>query len=489
MSEESLYINGQWVVGHGLRFKSTNPATQEVLWEGKSASNKDVEHAVAVAKKAFLPWSMLSMEKRNGYLETFARLLSQKKDEFAIFISQETGKPYWESLTEVDAMVNKVNISFKAFQERCGAVEATMGSATRHTRFKPYGVVAVLGPFNLPGHLPNGHIIPALLAGNTVVFKPSELTPYVGQRKMEIWQEVGLPPGVLNLVQGGKDTGTSLINHSDIDGIFFTGSAETGKAIHKKFAGHPEKILALEMGGNNPFIVWEVNDFDAAAYLTVQSAFITAGQRCTCARRLIVESNKNGENFLTRLLVLTQKIRIGAFTERPEPFMGPVISKGAAKRLLAEQERLVKQGGKTLLDMTPVNGHPVFLTPGIIDVTAVKNRPDTEIFGPFLQVIKVKNFDEALEEANRTDYGLAAGLLSDNRQLYEKFFKLSRAGVVNWNRPLTGASSEAPFGGIGQSGNHQPSAYFATDYCFYPVASIEQEKVIMPDKLTPGISL
>src|SRR3990167_8941296 len=169
-------------------------------------------------------------------------------------------------------------------------------------RHRGHGVMAVLGPYNLPGHLPNGHIIPALLAGNTVVFKPSALTSLVGQKLMEVWEKTNLPKGVLNLVQGGKETGIALAHHPDINGIYFTGSYETGKSLHQFFAGRPEVILALEMGGNNPLVVFNVQNLAAAVYLTIQSAFITSGQRCSCARRLIVANNKEGADFVKRLV-------------------------------------------------------------------------------------------------------------------------------------------------------------------------------------------
>lgn len=487
MAVKNLYIDGAWIEGSGPMFSSINPATGESVWVAQRATDYDVVVAVLTARHAFQSWASLSVDERKKYLEQFAESLAGQRDEFAVLISQETGKPLWESLTEVDAMVKKVEISVKAYEERCRESSGPMGQATQYTRYKPHGVVAVLGPFNLPGHLPNGHIVPSLLAGNTVVFKPSELTPAVGQQIAEIWDEVGLPHGVINLVQGGKETGIALVKCEDIDGLFFTGSAETGAAIHQTLAGRPELILALEMGGNNPLVVCEAKNLEAAAYLTIQSAFITSGQRCVCARRLIVLQGTEGDAFMKVFLGMARKISVGAYTDRPQPFMGPVISNDAAGKLLATQEEMMRKGGKFFLKMSPLEGKPAMLTPGVMDVTEVSARPDREIFGPFLQVIRVKDFDAAIVEANRTAYGLSAGLLSDNPELYKRFLKSSRAGIVNWNRQITGASSSAPFGGVGKSGNHRPSAYFAADYCSYPVASIEQNEITMPEKLSPGL--
>ena len=470
------------------RFISLNPATNEVLWKGSAARKADIDKAVKAARKAYESWSLLSVDERLKFLDEFARLLNEQRNNFAATISQETGKPLWESFTEVNTMINKVKISYDAYQDRCREVSAPMDNAQRATRFKPHGVVAVLGPFNLPGHLPNGHIVPALLAGNTVVFKPSELTPLVGEKLVKVFEAADLPSGVLNLVQGQKETGIALSQHPGINGVFFTGSVEAGKVIHKFYAGKPEKILVLEMGGNNPLIFNDVQDITAAVYLTIQSAFVTSGQRCTCARRLIVVDGSSTDKFIAQLVDATKKIQVGAYTNRPEPFIGPVISQRAGQGLLAAQDELRKKGGKSLVAMSAVN-NKAMLKPGIMDTTKVKNRPDKEIFGPFLQLIRVKNFDEAVKEANNTVYGLAAGLLCNDECLYKKFLARSRSGVVSWNRPTTGASSQAPFGGVGQSGNYNPSAYFAADYCAYPVASIETNQLKLPEKLLPGITL
>ncbi len=368
----------------------------------------------------------------------------------------------------------------QAYHERCATVKIDVSGAPAATRFKPQGVVAVFGPFNFPGHLPNGHIVPALLAGNTVVFKPSEQAPLVGQKMQELWETVGLPKGVLNMVQGGRKTSMSLAANNNLNGLFFTGSAEAGKALHGLFGGRPEKILALEMGGNNPLVVYGAADHHAAAYFTIQSAFITAGQRCSCTRRLIVEHGTRGRKFVDTLISMMGKIKVGPYTDRPEPFMGPVISGQAAESLLAAQADLGKNGGEPLVEMKRLGSGQNFLSPGLMDVTNVSNRPDVELFGPFLQLIRVSNFDAAIREACNTSYGLVAGLLSDNKDLYDRFYRKVRAGVVNWNRQTTGASGRMPFGGVGASGNHRPSGYFASDYCSYPVATIESDRLELP---------
>jgi succinylglutamic semialdehyde dehydrogenase len=485
----SHYIAGAWHDGAGEALESLNPVTQAVVWTGKAATESQVDAAVQAARQAFPAWAKRSLDERIAVLERFAATLKSRSDELARTIGEETGKPLWESATEVTSMVNKVAISIQSYRERTGEKSGPLADATAVLRHKPHGVVAVFGPYNFPGHLPNGHIVPALLAGNAVVFKPSELTPKVAKLTVQCWIEAGLPAGVLNLVQGARDTGVALAAHAGIDGLFFTGSSRTGNLLHQQFAGRPDKILALEMGGNNPLVVEQVKDLDAAVYTIIQSAFISAGQRCTCARRLLVPKGEWGDAMLARLVAVAATIQVGAFDAQPAPFMGSVISLEAARHLLKAQEQLLSNGATALLAMSQPLENAALLTPGIIDVTAVAARPDEEFFGPLLQVIRYADFAGAIAEANNTQYGLAAGLLSDSAERYQQFWLESRAGIVNWNKQLTGAASSAPFGGVGASGNHRASAYYAADYCAYPVASLESESLSLPATLTPGVSL
>ncbi|MBV4508081.1 succinylglutamate-semialdehyde dehydrogenase [Pseudomonas sp. BW13M1] len=483
------YIAGHWLAGQGETLQSLNPVTQAVIWQGQGADAAQVEAAVQAARQAFPAWASLSLEARISVLEAFAEKLKAKAEALSRCIGEETGKPLWESATEVTSMVNKVAISVQSYRERTGEKSGPLADATAVLRHKPHGVVAVFGPYNFPGHLPNGHIVPALLAGNCVVFKPSELTPKVAELTVQCWIEAGLPAGVLNLVQGARETGVALAANPGIDGLFFTGSSRTGNLLHQQFAGRPDKILALEMGGNNPLVVDEVKDLDAAVYTIIQSAFISAGQRCTCARRLLVPQGAWGDALIQRLVEVSRGISVGAFDQQPAPFMGSVISLQAARALLAAQAELLGKGAVALLEMTQPQADAALLTPGIIDVSAVAERPDEEFFGPLLQVTRYADFDAAIEEANNTQYGLAAGLLSDSNARYQHFWLRSRAGIVNWNKQLTGAASSAPFGGVGASGNHRASAYYAADYCAYPVASLETASLALPATLTPGVTL
>lgn len=467
------FIGGAFVPGTGAPFESRCPATGAVLWKGFAATAHEVEAAVRSARRAFTVWSAWPLDERIAVIEAYRDALERHKDALAECIAQETGKPLWDALGEAGAMAGKVAICIAAYYERTGEQDETKGAVRQRLVHRPHGVMAVFGPFNFPGHLPNGHIVPALLAGNAVVFKPSEQTPATAQMMARLWAEACLPAGALNLVHGAKDTGVALSSHDDVDGILFTGSYATGQALHRQTAGRPDKILALEMGGNNPLIVSSVADKEAAAILTVQSAFLTAGQRCTCARRLIVPEGTEGDGFVESLLRVIDSIRVGAWDDTPEPFMGPMISPAAAEEALAKTQSLLEAGGVALRPPVRIERGDAFLSPALLDVTGVSDRPDEEIFGPVLQLIRVPDFEAAIREANDTRFGLASGLLSDDEVLYRTFYPRARAGIVNWNRPLTGASSAAPFGGIGLSGNHRPSAYYAADYSAYPVATLE----------------
>lgn len=488
MTNSTHFINGQWIAGLGHAINSVDPAKNTVIWSANSASEAQVDDAVLAARNAFPAWALKSVEERLMIIKKFAELLGENKAELTKIIAKETGKPEWETATEVGAMIGKIAISEKAHSERTGTVENAMPQGKAIIRHKPHGVVAVFGPYNFPGHLPNGHIVPALIAGNTIIFKPSDLTPMVAEFVVQLWQKAGLPNGVLNLTQGQVETGKALANHPNIDGLFFTGSSRTGKILHEQFAGHPGKILALEMGGNNPLIVKDVANIDAAVHDIVQSAFVTSGQRCTCARRLFIQDNAQGDILLARLLEVTKNIQIGHYDAQEQPFMGAMISSAAAAGMANAQQQLLSLGATSLLPLVHTDKDTGFVTPGIIDVTAIVNEmPDEEHFGPLLKVVRYNTFDDAITQANNTSFGLSAGLLSDSKEDYDYFLARIRAGIVNWNRPITGASSAAPFGGIGESGNHRASAYYAADYCAYPVASVELDVVTLPSSLSPGL--
>lgn len=469
-----LFIDGKWRSGEGPELISTDPATDEVVWRGATASPSDVALAVQAARRAFSDWADRPREARIAILRRYKDILVERTAAFAEALSRETGKALWETKAELGSMAGKVDLSIKAYDERTGVIENVMPFGRAVLRHRAHGVMAVLGPFNFPGHLPNGHIVPALLAGDTVVFKPSEETPLAGQLLVEALEAAGVPAGVVNLVQGGRETGQALIEQ-EIDGLLFTGSAVAGAFFRRHFADRPDVILALELGGNNPLVVWDADDPEAVAALVVQSAYITTGQRCSCARRLIVPDDGFGRAVIEATVAMADRLTIGPWNGDEEPFMGPLISARAARAARVTAEAMT---GDKIRALGAASGlGEAFVTPGLADVTGV-DTPDEELFAPLLQVRRVASFDDALKAANATRYGLSAGLISNESKRWETFLNRIRAGVVNWNRPTTGAAGSMPFGGLGASGNHRPSAYYAADYCAYPVASFEAEGVV-----------
>jgi succinylglutamic semialdehyde dehydrogenase len=458
-----------------VSFRSIDPASGEVVWEGPAARPDACTAAVDRARATFPAWRRTQIDERAAILEGYAALLKRDEADLAELIARETGKPLWESRTEVATMGGKVALSIKAQSERAGERFDDTGFGQAGLRHHPHGVMAVLGPYNFPGHLPNGHIVPALLAGNCVVFKPSEHTPAVGERLVALLSEAGVPEGAVEILQGGRDTGAALLA-CPVDGVLFTGSAQGGKAVREAFIDRPEAILALELGGNNPLIAWD-GDIDVISEIVVQSAFITTGQRCSCARRLIVPAGDVGNRIVDALLGRIKSLRIGAWNDAAEPFMGPLIADAAADAVLTAQSRLIELGAVPLRRMERLPQSRAFVGPGVLDGTGL-DLPDEEIFAPLLTVYRASDFSEAVELANCTRFGLASGIISDDDALWRQFIDEARAGVINRNRPTTGASGAMPFGGLGESGNHRPSAYYAADYCAYPVASLVADRVV-----------
>lgn len=476
------FINGRWQTGMGETLVSADPSSGAEVWSGAMADSGDVDAAFAAARAAFPDWARRPFAERREIIERFGVLIAERKDDLAQLIARETGKLLWDSQGEAAAMAGKIAISLKAYDDRTGTSDSETAFGHARLRHKPLGVMFVLGPYNFPGHLPNGHIVPALIAGNTAVFKPSELTPAVGEFMVRLWEDAGLPAGVLNFIPGGREAGGAALDHSDLDGVLFTGSHVTGQFIHRKFAGRTGIQLALEMGGNNPLIIWSAGDSDAAARMAVHSAYITTGQRCSCARRLIIPGGAPGDAIVDALADYARRLPVAAWNDPGDAFMGPLVSGQAARTVLAAQSTLIGKGARPIVEAERLDRGEAFVSAGLIDATGL-DLPDEEVFGPLLTVYRAPDFDAAIELANDTAYGLSAGLISDESRLWDEFWTRSRAGIVNWNRPTPGAASTMPFGGPGQSGNLRPSAFYAADYCAYPVATQAADTVeILPIK-------
>lgn len=499
MSTERLTYLGDFIGGSFIpvtqaegKIVDQSPAdlTDVVIEVPYNAEHADM--AVAAAKKAYLPWARLGLEERKNRLMKLKGVFEAHQDELAQVIARDTGKPLWESKTEVAAVIGKIDITMNhsiklvADEHLPNALPGVEGV----TRFKSRGVMAVIGPFNFPAHLPNGHIIPALLMGNTVVFKPSEQTPAVGQLYAKLFQLAEFPPGVFNMVQGVAETGRKIVLHENVDGILFTGSYEVGLKIKQETLTHYWKILALEMGGKNATVVWDDTDMDKAVYETVVGAFMTSGQRCACTSRVFVHE-KIADEFTDRFYQAAKRLSIGHWSENP--FMGPLINESSVEKYLRFQEIAKRENCESLMRGKVMDlkwkGH--YVTPSInlvqkYDANSIYQK--SEIFGPNVSVTKVNDFDETLSMVNSTGFGLVAALFTKNRALYEKALLECKVGLLNWNRTTNGASSKLPFGGMGKSGNDRPSAHFAIQYCAVPVASLEDPTPFDPSKVLTGMN-
>lgn len=488
MISKGNYINGEWNISKGVSFDSISPVDSTVVWSGKIATTAELNTCVSAACAVREQWENTPTEVRYEYVRRFAALVKENIDEIAKLIAQEVGKPFWEAKTEASALVGKIEPTIDAYEYRNKELLRPMANGSiSKTSFKPLGVIVTISPYNFPAHMANGHIIAALICGNCVIWKPSEKCPMVAEKIMEIWDEVGLPRGVINMVQGDGMVGEYFCKEERINGVFFTGSYHVGDKIRRTC--DTTKMCALEMGGDSPLVVWDVDNIEAAVVATIQSAYITSGQRCSSARRIIVKNDASGEAYINKLIEYVKHIKVGKPFDEEQPYMGPMKDKHLVDAVLSYQDELISLGAKVLIKCEQSALGECFVTPGLIDVTSILSKHiNKEIVGPFVRVCRVDNFEKAIEEANNTEYGLAAGIFTDKKELYDVFFSKVRAGLINWNQQLTGASGMAPFGGIKNSGNYRPSGYLAVDYCVYAVAAIENEQIKMPDKLPIGIS-
>lgn len=495
-----MSFKGDFINGHFVKvdkpdgeFKDISPADLNDILMTVSFKHENVDEACSSAKKAFHAWAHLGYEKRKEYLLRLKELFVSHEAEMAKAISRDTGKPLWDATTEAKALANKiditVNFSSKLIQDE--RIPNALPQVDGVIRYKPRGVMSVIGPFNFPAHLPNGHIIPALYSGNTVVFKPSEQTPYVGQLYAELVEKAQFPAGVFNMVQGDGESGRRLVSHELVDGILFTGSYEVGLKIKQETMTHYWKILALEMGGKNSTVVWDDADMDKALYETLVGAYMSTGQRCSCTSRVFVHE-KIADQFIERFYQSAKKLTIGHWSENP--FMGPLINAAAVEKYIRFQEIANRENCESMmrgkaLDLK-TKGH--YVTPSIhlvkkVDPKSVYQK--SEIFGPNVAIYTVKDFDETINQVNSTGYGLVMALFTKNETLYNQALLDARVGLLNWNRTTNGASSKLPFGGMGKSGNDRPSAHFAIQYCTVPVASLEDKTALDETKFVPGLTL
>jgi succinylglutamic semialdehyde dehydrogenase len=467
-------------------YETKNPATQQVLFSGTFATPSMIEAAFERAQTATKMMESFTYKDRIALLKRIQEVLLHHKEQLAILISKEMGKPLWESRSEVDSVIQKTQLTLEASEKRQPIELSSQSSISYETRYKPLGIALVLGAFNFPLHLSAGHIFPLLLNGNIIIFKPSPITPLSSIAFIDCLIEAGMPPDFCQLILGDKAVAQTLIDYP-FNGIFFTGSVAAGMSIHKQLAGRPEVLLALEMGGNNAIVVDSDADINASIYHTLNSAFITSGQRCSCARRIYLPDNAFGHHFLNSLSDKMNLISMGAYTDTPEPFIGPLASLDYAKKAV-EQIQYYQQIGGTIITKKHDLALP-FIRPTLINMQHIhsNNDKDEEIFAPVLKCYFYNSFEQAIQLANKTRYGLVLSLFSKNPEKWRQFYQESRAGLIHFNRPTTGASSLQPFGGVGLSGNFRPTGFFAIDSTAYPVSSIISSEPLFPEKTLQGL--
>ncbi len=499
-SPDSLEFKGDYVDGAFLVAENedqswviVSPGDTKDIVVKATASYSHIDRACLAAKAAFLPWAAKTQNERTDALIRLKEIFGLNEERIAICISRETGKPLWESRQEAKALSAKIDITVNHSSRwiREERFANALPNVEGVVRFKPRGVMAVLGPFNFPAHLPNGHFIPALFAGNTVVFKPSDKTPGVGQILAECFDQAQFPSGVFNMIQGQAEVGKRLSEHEHVDGVLFTGSYEVGLKIKQSTLHHYWKILALEMGGKNCTVVWEDADLEKAVAESLVGAFLSAGQRCSCTSKIILHASIR-EKFLERFYSAAKKISIGHW--RQNPFMGSLISSEAVEKYVRFQEIAKREGAEVLMrgKALDLNPHGFYVTPSIYLVPKFNVKSvyqNTELFAPNVAVFSVSEFSEAMTIVNSSGFGLALAVFSRNRALYERALLEARVGLLNWNRTTNGASSKLPFGGMGKSGNDRPSADFAVQYCTVPVASLEDLNPLDRAALPPGLHL
>lgn len=457
-------------------------------------TRRHADPAVEAAKRAFPKWRDLGERRRAGYLASFYRTVSSRREELARLITRQMGKPLWESESEVSRFLDRIQLTRTDAPKFLQAYTVKMEGALRgRCRYKPRGVMAVLGPFNFPAHLPGGQILPALLLGNTVVFKPSELTPLVGQFIAECWKAVGLPPGVFNLIQGDGTVGKEIILHPDVKGILFTGSRATGLAIQELLARQPEKLVALEMGGKNAAIVLADAPLDLAVRECLIGAFSMAGQRCNATSRILLH-RKIAEPFLDRFCKGVDTIRVGYGLDE-NVFMGPLVSEAAMKRYLTRLQEASGEGVEMVRSPRPLwtsrKGFYVSPSVGLVrgPSRVFSSYIKGELFGPNVAVLLIDSLEEAIALNNATPYGLVVSIFTKDRRKFEKAFQGCENGLVHWNVSTIRSSARLPFGGVKGSGNDRPAGYFAPYFCTVPVASLEARGSAFSPKKLPGISL
>lgn len=484
------YFNGEFTSNDGLTNKDINKSNEQITKTCPGNTNHTLWHAainydnilptVESSVQGFKVWKKVSITDRINYLKKFQEAVEKRKDHIAMAIALETGKPLWESKTEAGAISAKVNVTIKDSLARIEqkTIENVLPQIDGHIVYKPLGPTLVIGPYNFPCHLANGQILSALLTGNSIIFKPSEKTMYSSQLLIECLHEANFPKGVINFINGTAKTTQEVLKHPAIKGIFFTGSYAIGKKILESVGTDISKLVALELGGKNSTIIHKDTDINHALPELIRACFLSTGQRCTSTSTVIIHKAIEQE-FIDKFTKAAKRILVDHPTEyKIDPFMGPLIDQLALEKF--NQSILLGEtnGAEILMENQQLKlsnpGH--YLSPSIHYLKeAKKENPFTqeEIFGPNCTFTPYESIEDAIEIANISDYGLAASIFTQEKDIYQMCLRDIDAGIINLNRSTVGASSRLPFGGVKNSGNHHPAAVSMVDHTVSTVASLE----------------
>lgn len=452
------FINGQWIESTSTKtVANVNPAnTDDVLGTMLQATRDEARAAVEAASEAFRPWRSTPAPTRGRIVARAARLMEESKESIAHLLTREEGKTISESLGELQRSINVAEFCAGESRRLNGeTIQSELPLNFAYTLKQPLGVVACVTPWNFPVAIPVWKIAPALVAGNTVVFKPASLTPATAVRIVEIFEEAGIPKGVLNLILGsGSEAGDEIIAHPAVRAVSFTGSNEVGIRLYEQVSRRGAKVQC-EMGGKNPVVIMDDADLDLAVESTAQGAFGSSGQRCTATSRAIVV-NEIADQFVGRLVDRANSMRIGDGQD-PNTEMGPSVDESQFKTVLnyigigREDGAELKSGGERATGDGLDKGY--FVRPTVFDrVTADMRIAREEIFGPVLSVLRVKDFDEAMRAANDSEYGLSSSIFTNDAGRIFRFVDEIETGMTHINSPTTGGEAHIPFGGVKATG-------------------------------------
>lgn len=481
------YFNGKFTHPEGL--VNLSAAQEKILkncpgeltlklWEA-GVFYDHIEKSIESAQQGFETWRKLSFEQRVSYLKKYQDIVRARKDEIAMALALEVGKPLWEAKTEAAALDSKVSVTISDSLERIKqeTIKDVMPKIDGHVVYKPLGPCFVIGPFNFPCHLANGQILSALLAGNSIIFKPSEKTIYSAQLMIECFHQAGFPEGVINFINGTGLTAGKITGDKRIRGVFFTGSKAVGLKILENTYTDLGKLVALELGGKNSTIIHHDTNMSHALPELLRACFLTTGQRCTSTSMILIH-RKIEQEFISQFKALTERIKVGHPTKSNDPFMGPLIDAHAEKLYFDFCQFGKDEGAEEIISPRKLDigfeGH--YVSPSI----HYAKKPDLkgkfiqeEIFGPNCFFVPYDDIEEAIKIANCTEYGLAASVFTRDPEIYKLCLRDIDSGLLNLNRSTVGATARLPFGGLKSSGNHRPAAVSMIDHCVSTVASLE----------------